>query len=515
MSIPPSYSKLNRTGLIAGLVALPLILLLPAPEGISPEGHRAAAIITMMAIWWLSEAIPLAATALVPIALFPLMGVLNSRDVAGAYGDRIIFLFAGGFFIAMAMQKWNLHERIALNIVVRAGTNLRRLVLGFMIASAFLSMWISNTATALMMVPIAVAVIGQIEKRLGTGEVAPFAASLLLGIAYACSIGGVATLIGTPPNGVLVSQLAILFPEAPEIGFVQWMMFGVPFTVVFLPVAWVLLTRIIFRVESRSSGDAKQVIVKRLNELGVMSRGERIVSVVSICTALGWIFRKDIAFGNLVIPGWSDLFPFPGYIHDSTVAIAATVVLFLTPVDLKKGEFALDWEWAKRIPWGILILFGGGLALARAFSETGLVNWLGSRLTLFSDLPPLLVIGAIALAITFLTEFTSNTATTSIMVPILGGAGALALGVHPLLLMVPAALSASCAFMMPVATPPNAVVFGSGQITIPQMARAGIVLNLFGAVLVTLLVYYIAVPVLGIELGEMPDWAISPAEDAR
>ena len=515
MSSTPSYSKLNRVGLVAGLVALPVILLLPAPEGISPEGHRAAAIISMMAIWWLSEAIPLAATALVPIALFPLLGVLNSRDVAGAYGDRIIFLFAGGFFIAMAMQKWNLHERIALNIVVRAGTNLRRLVLGFMIASAFLSMWISNTATALMMVPIAMAVIGQIEKRLGKDEVAPFTASLLLGIAYACSIGGVATLIGTPPNGVLVSQLATLFPEAPEIGFVQWMMFGVPFTLVFLPVTWVLLTRIIFRVDSRSSGGAKEEIVKRLGELGVMSRGERIVSVVSICTALGWIFRKDIVLGKIVIPGWSDLFPFPGYIHDSTVAIAATVVLFLTPVDLKKGEFALDWEWAKRIPWGILILFGGGLALARAFSETGLVNWLGSRLTMFSDVPTILVIAAIALAITFLTEFTSNTATTSIMVPILGGAGALALGVHPLLLMVPAALSASCAFMMPVATPPNAVVFGSGQITIPQMARAGIVLNLFGAVLVTLLVYYIAVPVLGIELGEMPDWAISPAEDAR
>ncbi|MCH7909748.1 MAG: DASS family sodium-coupled anion symporter [Candidatus Hydrogenedentes bacterium] len=515
MSSTPSYSKLNRAGLVAGLLALPVILLLPAPEGISPEGHRAAAIITMMAIWWLSEAIPLAATALVPIALFPLLGVLNSRDVAGAYGDRIIFLFAGGFFIAMAMQKWNLHERIALNIVVRAGTNLRRLVLGFMIASAFLSMWISNTATALMMVPIAMAVIGQIEKRLGASEVAPFTASLLLGIAYACSIGGVATLIGTPPNGVLVSQLATLFPEAPEIGFVQWMMFGVPFTLVFLPVTWVLLTRIIFRVESRSSGDAREEIVKRLNELGVMSRGERIVSVVSICTALGWIFRKDIVLGQWVIPGWSDWFPFPGYIHDSTVAIAATVVLFLTPVDLKKGEFALDWDWAKRIPWGILILFGGGLALARAFSETGLVNWLGSRLTLFSDVPTILVIAAIALAITFLTEFTSNTATTSIMVPILGGAGALALGVHPLLLMVPAALSASCAFMMPVATPPNAVVFGSGQITIPQMARAGIVLNLFGAILVTLLVYYIAVPALGIELGEMPNWAISPAEDAH
>ena len=510
MATPPSYNVYNRVGLFGGVAVFLIVLALPTPEGMTADGHRAGAVAALMVVWWLSEALPLAATALVPIALFPMLGVLKSSDVTRAYGDHIVFLFAGGFFIAMAMQKWGLHERIALNIISRAGTNLRGLVLGFMIAAAFLSMWISNTATALMMVPIAIAVIDEIERRAGPAQAGPFSACILLGIAYACSIGGVGTLIGTPPNGVLVSQLATLFPEAPEIGFVQWMMFGVPFVLIFLPIAWILLTSVLFRLGSMPSSGAHEEIVGRLRALGPMNKGEKIVSVISILTALGWIFRRDIELGEFVISGWSDLFPNPAFIHDSTVAICATVVLFLAPVDLKKGEFALDWEWARKIPWGILLLFGGGLALARAFTASGLVDWLGGKLTLLADAPPFMVVGAIALMLTFLTEFTSNTATTTIMMPILGGAGAPAMGVHPLLLMVPAALSASCAFMMPVATPPNAVVFGSGRISIPQMAKAGILLNLIGVVLVTLLVYFVAVPFLDITLGEMPAWAAPP-----
>lgn len=499
----------KKIGLPLGVVFFFVALMLPTPEGMSIEGHRAGAIAILMATWWMLEAVPLAATALVPVALFPLFGVLTAGDVTKAYGDPNIFLFMGGFFIAMAMQKWNLHERIALNIVVRTGTNPSRLVLGFMLATAFLSMWISNTATALMMLPIAMAVIEQMEKRASGDGGAKFAVCLLLGIAYSASIGGIATLIGTPPNGVLITQFTVLFPDAPEIGFFQWMLVGVPLTAIMLPVTWLMMTRLLFRFGDLKFEGAHEEIESRIRALGPMSRGEKTVLIVWILTAFAWIFRAEIDLGFVTIPGWRDLpiFPHPEYIHNATVALVAAVALFVIPVDLKKGEFALDWNWAKRIPWNVLILFGGGLALAQAFKDTGLVGWIGNKLVLLEGVPALFVILAIALMLTFLTEVTSNTATTSIMLPILGGAAAFALGVHPLLLMIPATLSASCAFMLPVATPPNAIVFGGGHITVPQMARAGILLNLFGAVLITLLTYFIAIPVFGITLDEMPVWA--------
>lgn len=278
--------------------------------------------------------------------------------------------------------------------------------------------------------------------------------------------------------------------------------------IVLLPLVWLLLTKLIFRLERVSSDHAAEEIRRRLAKLGPMSRGEKTVLVVFILTAFSWMFRADIALPTFTIPGWSGVFPFPKYIHDSTVAIFFAALLFVIPVDLKKGEFALDWEWAQRIPWGVLILFGGGLALAKGFKETGLVEWLGNNLESLSNLPAFLVILLIALMLTFLTELTSNTATTTIMMPILGGAAAMAIGVNPLLLMIPAAISASCAFMMPVATPPNAIVFGAGYVTIAQMAKTGIIINLIGAVFVALLVYFVAVPVFGIDLGQMPSWAL-------
>ena len=499
----PVYKKL---GLVGGILLFGVLLMIPTPAGMTPEGHRAGAVALLMAVWWMTEALPLAATALVPIALYPLFGVLSAKEVTLAYGDDNIFLFAGGFFIAMAMQKWKLHERIALNIVVRTGVNPSRLVLGFMLATAFLSMWISNTATTLMMLPIAMAVIDEMSKRSAQGEVSRFAICLLLGVAYSASIGGVATLIGTPPNGVLLTQYRTMFPDAPEIGFVQWMIIGVPFTAIMLPLAWLLLTRVLFHFEQLHFDGAKQEIDNRLHALGRMSRGEKIVLTVWIATALSWIFLKDIHLGSVTIPGWADLFPEPKYIRNSTMAIFFSIVLFMIPVNLKEREFALDWEWAIKIPWGVLLLFGGGLALAKAFSSTGLVEWMGDKLTLLEGVPPLLVIVCIALMLTFLTELTSNVATTSIMLPILGGAVAPALGVNPLLLMIPAAISASCAFMLPVATPPNAIVFGGGHITVAQMARAGLLINLTGVLLVTLITYFLAVPVFEIVLGEVPAW---------
>ncbi len=510
MNDKAGYSFHKKLGLPLGLAFFVAVLLLPTPEGMTAEGHRAAAVAVLMATWWMLEAAPLAATALLPVGLFPLLGVLPAAEVTRAYGDPNIFLFMGGFFLAMAMQKWNLHERIALNIVIRTGTNPSRLVLGFMLGTAFLSMWISNTATTLMMLPIALAVIDQLQERAQGKGVENFPVALLLGIAYAAAFGGVATIIGTPPNGVLVTQYAGLFPDAPEIGFFQWMLVGVPMGAIMLPITWFMLTHVLFDFRDLTFSGAQEEIEGRIRALGTMSRGERIVLVVWILTAAAWIFRADINLGVLTIPGWRNLFPNPAYVHNGTVAIVAALALFVIPVDLKRGEFALDWEWARRIPWGILILFGGGLALAQAFSSTGLVEWLGGKLTLLEGASPLVVVLAIALMLTFLTEITSNTATTSIMLPILGGAAAPALGVHPLLLMIPATISASCAFMLPVATPPNAIIFGGGQITVPQMARAGVLLNFIGVFLVTLITYYIAIPVFDIVLGEMPSWAIQP-----
>lgn len=516
------YSLTKKIGLIGGPILFVLLLMLPTPEGMSPEGHRAGAVAFLMAVWWMTEALPLAATALLPVPLYPMLGVLSGKEVTLAYGDDNIFLFMGGFFIAMAMQKWGLHERIALNIVVKTGTDPSRLVLGFMLATAFLSMWISNTATTLMMLPIAMAVITEMSKRSGKGDVAKFSVCLLLGVAYSASIGGVATLIGTPPNGVLLSQYGEMFQTAPEgmseadylasglrapdIGFLQWMMIGIPFSAVMLPMSWLLMTRVLFHFKDLHFEGAREEIQSRLTALGKIGRGETIVLIVWIMTALAWVFLKDIKLGGLTIPGWSNLFPNASYIRNSTVAMFAAILLFALPVNLKKREFALDWEWAIKIPWGVLILFGGGLAIAKAFTTTGLVVWVATKLTLLEGVSPLLVIVCIALMLTFLTELTSNLATTSIMLPILGSAVAPALGVNPLLLMIPAAMSASCAFMLPVATPPNAIVFGGGHMTVAQMARAGLLINLMGVVLITLITYFLAVPVFEIVLGEVPVW---------
>jgi len=514
MTETAEHAMSKKIGLFGGLIAFAFVLMLKTPEGMTPEGHRAAAVVVLMAFWWMLEAIPLAATALLPVALFPFLGVLSGKEVTLAYGDDNIFLFMGGFFIAMAMQKWNLHERIALNIVVRTGTDPSRLVLGFMLATAFLSMWISNTATTVMMLPIAMAVIDQMDKTSGDQPIMKFAVCMLLGIAYSASIGGVATLVGTPPNGVLLTQFQDLFSEGPEIGFFQWMMIGVPFTAILLPITWLLLTRVLFRFKDLHFEGAKEEIDSRVADLGPMSRGEVTVLIVWIATALAWTFRADINLGFVNVPGWANLFPetVRGLIRNSTVAIFASVLLFALPVDLKKGEFALDWDWAKRIPWGVLVLFGGGLALAKAFGATGLVDFIGGKLTLLDGVPPIFVIISIAVMLTFLTEVTSNVATTTIMLPILGGAVAPALGVNPLLLMIPAAISASCAFMLPVATPPNAIVFGGGHMTVAQMARAGFLINLTGIVLVTLITYFLAVPVFDIVLGEVPTWTGFEAE---
>lgn len=469
-------------GLTLGVVVFGLILLLPAPAGLEPEAQRVAAVAGLMAIWWMTEALPLPATALLPIALFPLLGVMSTSAAAAPYANEIIFLFLGGFMIALAMQRWDLHRRIALAIVAAVGVQPRQLVLGFMIATGFLSMWISNTATAVMMLPIGIAILTLLEREKGNLGV-----GLMLGIAYAASIGGVATLIGTPPNAILAAASSELLGRT--IGFAEWMMIGFPLAAVMMIITWFLLVRFLYPLE-RSVGDdsaAREVIVAERTSLGRLSRGERIVATVFTVTAAAWILREPKAFGAFEVPGIATFFPM---VTDATIAIGAALLLFAIPVSLRTRTFALNWNWAVKAPWGVLLLFGGGLSLARGFETTGLAAWIGEQVTILQNVPLIVLLGVVTALFCFLTEITSNTATATMGMPIMAGVAA-GVGADPLSLMAAAALASSMAFMMPVATPPNAIVFASGNVTIRQMVRAGIWLNIVAITLVTFVAYFV------------------------
>jgi len=431
-----------------------------------------------MAAWWITEAIPIPATALLPLVLLPALGLSDMHDAAAPYANDVVFLSMGGFIIALAMQRCGLHRRMALAIVQRVGTSPRRLVLGFMVASAFLSMWISNTATTALMLPIAIAVAEMFRPDDVDGRY-DFGVGLMLAIAYAATIGGVSTLIGTPPNTVFAGAANQLL--GIEVGFVEWMALGVPVAVVSLPLVWLVLTRWLYP-PGRLRGDADALLEQERRNLGVMSRAERVVMIVFVAAALAWIFRSPKSIGSLTIPGIQSVLP---DVRDSTIAIAAALALFLIPVDWRRGEFAMDWETTKKLPWGVMVLFGGGLSLAAAMQSSGLAQSIGSVVADLRDLPPWILIAVVAAMFVFLTEITSNLATCTMAMPVMAGA-AVGLGISPLALMATAALSTSMAFMLPVATPPNAIAFGSGYITIRQMARAGLVLNLGAIVLVTL-----------------------------
>jgi len=470
-------SRVQWAGLVGGGIAFVLLLLAPHPPGLSPEGWRTGAVAVLMAIWWMTEAIPIPATALVPLVAFPFLGVLPMSDAAGPYANELIFLFFGGFLLAAAMERWELHRRIALEIVARVGTSPRRLVLGFMLATAFLSMWISNTATAAMMFPIGIAVAEIFRVTDGEGPF-EFGITLMLGTAYAASIGGVATLIGTPPNAVLAGAADELL--GVEIGFVEWMSVGLPVTALFLPMGWLLLV-FVLHPPGDVSGDAARVLEDQRRSLGRLSTGEKAVGTVFGLTAAAWILRAPKEFDAFTIPGIQTFAP---GVSDATIAMAAGLVLFLLPVDRRRGLFALDWETARKIPWGILVLFGGGLSLARAMDRTGLAGWIGSGVAALGDVPTVVIVGTAAALFVFLTEITSNTATATMAMPIMAGMAA-GLGFAPLTLMATAALATSMAFMLPVATPPNAIVFGSDYLTIPVMARAGIWMNVIAVALTT------------------------------
>lgn len=512
VSLKQQSTLKQKIGLLAGIPIFFLTLYIPLSNTLEPVAQKTLAVAVLMAWWWITEALPIPATSLIPVAAFPFLNIMKTQDVVQSYADSNIFLFMGGFFLAMSMQKWGLHRRIALHIIKIIGLGPRKIVLGFMIATALLSMWISNTATAMMMYPIGLAVILQLTSfKDEQGESLPeqitasFQVSLMLGVAYAASIGGIGTKIGTPPNIVFAAAVKSLFPSAPEIGFLQWMLVGVPLVIIFLPLSWFFLTYISQPIKVKKLPVGKQIITDQIHELGAMKRGEKYVLVIFILTALAWIFRKNIELGTFTIPGWSNLFGIESLVNDATVAIFSAIILFTTPVNLKEKSFLLDWEWSIKIPWGILLLFGGGIALAAGFKTSGLAAWIGSNLNLFSAVPLLIMIMLTCFMLTFLTEVTSNTATSTIFMPILA-ATALAIGVHPFLLMIPATISASCAFMLPVATPPNAIVFGSGCVTIPQMAKNGVILNFIGIIIVTAITYLIAMPAFGIVLGKLPKW---------
>ena len=482
-----------------------------------------------MAIWWMTEAIPLFATALAPLVLFPLLGVMAGRETAPVYLNSTIVLFIGGFMIAIAMQRWNLHRRIALAIIHAVGGSPGRIVFGFMAAAAFLSMWISNTATAVMMVPIGLAIVLQVEERLGAGA-RTFTVALMLGIAYGCSVGGLTTLVGTPPNLAFARIHDALFPGAPSIAFGQWLVVALPVGVTLLGIAWVVITQVFYRAGSEVAV-GREVVAAERARLGPVTFEERAVLTVFSATALLWVFRVDLNLGPITVPGWNQLLPWPELVDDGTVAIAMASLLFFIParpnvagdgdgaeVDTSEGELEgarkepvrrgrlLGADVVPQLPWGVVLLIGGGLALATAFQRTGLAALIGGQFEAVGALPTFALILLVCLAITFLTELTSNTATTEMILPILASV-AVATGLHPLLLMIPATMSASCAFMMPVATPPNAIVFGSNRLTIAQMARAGIVLNLAGALVIATVVYTLGLAVFDIDPGTVPEWA--------
>lgn len=484
------------TGLVAApVLAVAAYLLLPGPRydeagalvgGLSQPGRATAAIGVLMAVWWLSEAIPLSATSLVPLVAFPLCGCLSIRDAAAPFASDVIFLFLGGFILGLAMERWGLHKRIALITVSIVGTSPKRLIGGFMVASAMISFWVNNTSTTIMMLPIAMSVIAMVAARHappGTpveqhrSPDPNFDSTLLLGIAYASSIGGVGTLIGTAPNaimkGFVQENLGL------TIGFVEWMMLGVPLVAVMLPLAWLYMTCVSQPVRLKQIPGGRELIRGERRALGRMRRGEVIVMSVFACTVALWLFRPML----VQLGKDHDLLLLRG-LNDSSIAVAAALALFLIPVRPKERVFAMDWPTAERLPWGALLLFGGGLSLAAAITANGVDVYIGAMFAGLGVLPIWLAVLLVVAVVIFLTELTSNTAVTTALLPILAAA-APAMGVDPLRLVVPAAIAASMAFMLPVATPPNAIVFGSGRVTIGQMSRAGLGLNIIGIMVIT------------------------------
>ncbi|MEC0303365.1 SLC13 family permease [Terribacillus saccharophilus] len=500
---PRTYKRPQLIGLLLGPLLFFSVILFYYPEGLSYEGRMVLATTLWVATWWITEAIPIPATSLLPLILLPITQGLDGDTAASSYGDPIVFLFLGGFLIAMAMEKWNLHKRIALNIISVVGTSTSRIVLGFMIATGFLSMWVSNTAAVMMMLPIGTAIIYQASQAAKASKQdirednKKFEKSLVFAIGYAGTIGGLGTLIGTPPNIILAAMASSLF--GVEISFGGWMLVAVPIVIVLLFSTWFYLTKFVFRIKMKELPGGKELILKQKRDLGKMSFEEKAVLAVFTFAAFMWVSRTFLWQEDAVL----EIIAIPG-ISDTTIAVLAGVLLFLIPSLNKKGQRILDWDVSKELPWGVLLLFGGGLAVAAGFTSSGLSQWIGDQLTVLEGLNIFVIIIISTTLVLFLTEITSNTATATMILPVMASL-ALALDVHPYAIMVPAAMAANCAFMLPVGTPPNAIIFASGKITIAEMVRTGFVLNIFTLILLILGVFALVGPLWGLDLNMYPE----------
>lgn len=490
----PSYTTAQKIGLILGPLLFALIAFFFSPEDLSYEGKMVLAVTLWVATWWITEALPIPATSLLPIVLLPITGALDGNTVTASYGDPNIFLFLGGFVIAIAMEKWELHRRIALSIISVVGTSTSSIIFGFMLATGFISMWVSNTAAVMMMLPIGTAITYQVAQALKNSEESfvdeevKFNKALLFAIGFSGSIGGVGTLIGTPPNTILAAIIEELYGY--QISFAEWMFFAMPVVFVLLIATWLYLTKIAFPIKLKQIPGGRELIYNEKKKLGKIRYEEGMVLIVFLLAAFMWITRTFL---------WQDLIP---GISDSMISIGAAILLFMIPAKNVAGRI-LDWEASKELPWGVLLLFGGGLAIAAGFKETGLASWIGNQLTVLNGLHFIIIIIATTGLVLFLTEITSNTATATMILPVLG-ALALSLNIHPFALMVPAAMAATCAFMLPVGTPPNAIIFGTGKIKIIEMVRTGFWINISAWILIIVATYFLLPLIWGINLTVFP-----------
>ena len=503
------YTTAQRIGLFLGPVLFIITLFTASSFNITPSAAKVAAITVLMTVWWITEAVPVAAASLMPVLLYPLLNIMNIKEVASKYTDPVVFLFIGGFFIAVTMERWNLHRRIALYTIKVIGKNPSKIIFGFMAGTAFISMWVSNTAAAMMMIPIGMAVVAQVtgifSKQLldGTAGIQKenFGKSLMLAIAYSASIGGIATLTGTPPNAIMAGMISSTYNQT--ITFFQWFILAFPLAVVMIIFTWVLLVKFLFPTGSLELSKGENIIEHELKSLGTISRQEIIVFTIFLLIAFLWIFT----------PLLKNIFPVLNGVSDAVIAVFGSILLFIIPADWKRGIFILDWRAASKIPWDIVLLFGGGFAVAAGFEKSGLADFITYSLGKFDNIHILLFVIIITLIVLFLTVIISNTAVAVLIIPIIAASSA-ALGIHPYAAVISACIASSFAFMLPISTPPNAIAFGSGAVRIKDMAKAGFILNIFGTIIIVIFVLYMMPVLWGIDLNTTPEWALKTADAA-
>lgn len=487
-------------GFFAGVGVCIVMMVLPEPTGMTVAAKNAAAVVLLMSIWWISGAIPIYMTAFLPLAMFPLLKILPADETAQNYGHSYVLMLLAGFILAKAIESQNLHQRIAFFLMNAFGTSRKIILLSIMITVAFISMWISNVTTAMLMLPIALAIIAQEEQ--GKEGSTDFSKALLFGIAYSASIGGVGTLIGSPTNLIFAGIIEKLFPDAPPVTFYSWLKMGFPVMIVFLPLVWIYLVKY-FHVSGRLVQDAT-FRKQELKNLGKMTTGEKGVLYIFLLAVFGWVFKDGFEFGSLIIPGWGSITGLDKYVHDSTVAMVCAILIFIVPDG--KGKRLIDWKQASQIPWGVVMIVGGGYAIAEGFKSTGLAEWIGNQLFFINSLPSLLLLIMVLVFILLFTEFNPNTATVNIFLPVLASMG-IAAKINPLLLMIPATIASSFAFMMPVGTGPNTVIFGSERISVADMVKCGLGLKIISLILLVLILYFVVMPSLHLQTS-LPSWAL-------